>query len=72
MAYSPVPYQLNCGYFPGSEPVKGNWCAQCRALLALYKEDWERVLRSEVFQSLSSKYLDLLLRTVKVVSRAIV
>lgn len=47
MAYSPVPFQLDCGYFPGSEPFKGEWCPECGGLLALFKRDWNMILTDE-------------------------
>ena len=47
MAYSPIPYQLECGYFPDRRRVKGEWCAKCGSLLSLYKHDWNRILTDE-------------------------
>ena len=47
MAYSPIPYQLDCGYFPEDAQLKGNWCPECDGVTAIYKEDWEQILSSD-------------------------
>ncbi|XP_028398200.1 N-acetyl-beta-glucosaminyl-glycoprotein 4-beta-N-acetylgalactosaminyltransferase 1-like [Dendronephthya gigantea] len=44
MAYSPVPFQLECGHFPESTPLNGHWCPECAGVTAMYKEDWEQIL----------------------------
>lgn len=39
----PVTYNLDCGYYPNMESVKGQWCKNAYDVVGLYKADWERV-----------------------------
>ena len=46
MAYSPIAFQLDCGYFSETKQVLGNWCPKCGGVTAMYKEDWVQILSS--------------------------
>jgi hypothetical protein len=48
MGYSPLPYQLDCGYFPEVAEVKGQWCSECWGVTAFYKEDWQKILSTDI------------------------
>jgi hypothetical protein len=54
MGYSPLPYQLDCGYFPEAGEVKGQWCSECWGVTAFYKEDWQQILSTDIGMCLSA------------------